>query len=203
MSEVELIATYRELVRLHTQLCDEVARYRNEIHAELAVLFPEFTQVFADPCRPTALALLQLYPSASAMAAASVETLATTLRELAPRNYGEDTAKLLVELAQHSVSRGRATAARASSLKILCDQLQHTQGNLALLAAEIDRLVEGDSGATGLGSVPEFGRHRGSGTTSRMRRCQPFSTHRSGSRLCGARYPGEGERQMERAGQAL
>jgi len=153
----ELIATYRELVRLHTQLGDEVARYRNKIHAELAVLFPEFTQVFADPCRPTALALLQLYPSASAMAAASVETLTATLRELAPRNYGESTARSLVELARHSVSSGRAIAARATSLKILCDQLQQTQRNLALLAAEIDRLLEGDSGARGLGSVPEFG----------------------------------------------
>ena len=35
----ELIATYRELVRLHTQLSDEVARYKNEIQALLAVLF--------------------------------------------------------------------------------------------------------------------------------------------------------------------
>jgi hypothetical protein len=42
----ELIATYRELVRLHTQLADEVARYKNEIQALLAVLFPEFSHVF-------------------------------------------------------------------------------------------------------------------------------------------------------------
>lgn len=55
----ERIATYRELVRLHTQLSDDIARYKNEIHALLAVLFPEFTQVFADPSRPTALGLRQ------------------------------------------------------------------------------------------------------------------------------------------------
>ena len=35
----ELVAAYRELVRLHTQLSDEVARYRNEIHALLVVQF--------------------------------------------------------------------------------------------------------------------------------------------------------------------
>jgi hypothetical protein len=69
----ELIATYRELVRLHTQLSDDVARYKNEVHALLSVLFPEFTQVFADPCRPTALALLKAYPSAQAMLAAGEE----------------------------------------------------------------------------------------------------------------------------------
>jgi len=46
----ELVATYRELVRLHTQLSEEAARYQNQIHALVVVLFPEFTQVFADPC---------------------------------------------------------------------------------------------------------------------------------------------------------
>src|SRR5215469_13951455 len=46
----ELIATYRELVRLHSQLSDDIARYKNEIHALITVLFPEFLQVFADPC---------------------------------------------------------------------------------------------------------------------------------------------------------
>ena len=52
--EVEQVATYRELMRLQKQLSDDVVRYKNEIHALLVVLFPEFTQVFADPTRPTA-----------------------------------------------------------------------------------------------------------------------------------------------------
>jgi len=51
----ELISTYCELERLHSQLADDSARYQNEIQALLVVLFPEFVQVFADPCRPTAL----------------------------------------------------------------------------------------------------------------------------------------------------
>src|SRR5713101_2748380 len=50
----EQVATYRELMRLQHQLSDDVVRYKNEIHALLVVLFPEFTQVFADPTRPTA-----------------------------------------------------------------------------------------------------------------------------------------------------
>src|SRR5207344_2339359 len=100
----------------HTQLSDEAARYKNEIQTLLTVLFPEFTQVFTDPCRVTALALLKLYPSAQAMAAAGVEALAVKLHELAPRHYGRSTAEHLVELAEHSVSTGLAVAARATSL---------------------------------------------------------------------------------------
>ncbi len=153
----DLIATYRELVRLHTQLADEAARYKNEIQALLAVVFPEFSQVFTDPCRATAVALLKLYPSAQAMVAAGVQTIAAKLRELAPRNYGQKTAEQLVTLAEHSVSSGVAVSARASSLKILCDQLEHTQANLAQLEEEIDKLLEVDKGVKGLQSVPEFG----------------------------------------------
>jgi transposase len=153
----DLIATYRELVRLHTQLADEGARYKNEIQALLAVLFPEFSQVFVDPCRSTALALLKLYPSAHAVATAGVETIAAKLHELAPRHYGRKTAEQLVALAEHSVSSGVAISARSTSLKILCDQLEHTQSNLAQLESEIEKLLDADKGAKGLESVPEFG----------------------------------------------
>ena len=145
----DLIATYRELARLQTQLTEDVTRYRNEIHALLQVLFPEISQVFADPCRPTALALLKLYPSAQAFVAAGVETLAAKLHELAPRNYGLHTAQQLVNLAQHPISSGVALSARSTSLKILCDQLEHTQANLLQLEHELENLMKTDTGAKG------------------------------------------------------
>jgi transposase len=153
----ELIATYRELVRLQTHLADEAARYKNEIQALLVVVFPEFGQVFSDPCRATALALLQLYPSAQAIVTAGVETITATLHERAPHNYGRHTAQQLVSLAQRSIGSGVGTSARSTSLKILCDQLVHTQKNLAQLESEIDKLLDTDTGAKGLQSMPEFG----------------------------------------------
>jgi hypothetical protein len=84
----------------------------------------------ASPSRPTALGLLKRYPSAQAMAAAGIQALTTTLHELAPGHFGLKTARRLLQLAQESVSSGVATAARARSLAVLCDQLEHTQTNL-------------------------------------------------------------------------
>ncbi len=153
----EQVATSRELMRLQHQLSDDVGRYKNEIHALLVVLFPEFTQVFVDPTRPTALAVLKRYPSAQAIAQTEVETLGKFLRERAPRHYGRATAQELVRLAKASISSGVAVAARSSSLRILCDQLDHTQQNLEQLQGEIDQLLDQDPKATGLLSVPEFG----------------------------------------------
>jgi transposase len=153
----EQVATYRELLRVHQQLSDDIVRYKNEIHASLVVQFPEFTQVFADPTRPAALAVLKRYPSAQAIVQTSVETLSAFLHELAPRHYGRPTAQILRHLAQTSINSGVAVAARASSLRILCDQLEHTQHNLEELQREIDQFLEQDPKATGMLSVPEFG----------------------------------------------
>src|SRR5260370_1923513 len=144
-------------MRLQQQLSDDVVRYKNEIHALLVVLFPEFTQVFADPTRPTALAVLKRYPSAQAIAQTEVETLGTFLHELAPRHYGRPTAQELVRLAKASISSGVAVAARSSSLRILCDQLDHTQKNLEQLQREIAQLLDQDPKSTGLLVCPGFG----------------------------------------------
>jgi transposase len=154
----ELIATYREVARLHSQLADDSARYQNEIQALLVVLFPEFVQVFADPCRPTALALLKRYPSAQAIVTAGVEALTATLRALAPRHYGRPTAQELVRLASQSAGSLLATGARSLSLRVLCDQLEHTLANLAQVEHELDQLLDRDQGASNLKSTPEFGR---------------------------------------------
>src|SRR5438132_14113980 len=118
----EQVATYRELVRLHTQLSDTAASYQNEIQALVVVLFPEFTQVFADPCLPTALSVLKAFPSAQALVEAGVEPIAVLLHQM-PAHFGRPTAQKLVAFARKSGSSGRAVAGRSMSLRILCDQL--------------------------------------------------------------------------------
>ena len=152
----EQVATYRELVRLHTQLSDTAASYQNEIQALIVVLFPEFTQVFADPCLPTALSVLRAFPSAQALVEAGVEPLFQLLRAQKASHYGRPTAKKLVAKALQSVSSGRARAGRSASLRILCDQLEHTQANLMRLNAEIEQLLNTDPGVKGLQQVKAF-----------------------------------------------
>ena len=153
----ELTATYRELVRLHSNLSDEAARYKNEIQDLLVVLFPEFTQSFKDPTRKTALAVLRAYPSAQAIAAAGVSPITAIFEATAPRNYGPQTADRLVDLVKRSSASPVAVAARGRSLAILTDQLLHTQTNITELEREIEQLLRHDDGATGLQSVPDFG----------------------------------------------
>ncbi len=151
------VVTYRELTRLYQQLTGEVVRYKNEIHALLVVLFPEFTQVFADPSRPSALTVLKAYPSAQAMQEAEPQLLYQLLRDQCPGRYGHKTADKLIHLAQASVSSGVAIGARSSSMSILCDQLEHTQKNLELLQQEIERLLDSDPKARSVLALSELG----------------------------------------------
>ena len=134
-----------------------MARDKNEIQALLVVLFPEFTQVFADPCRLTATAVLQAYPSAKAIRTAGVDAITAILHAKSPRNYGRETARQLIELAEHSVSCDLAVEARSLSLKIWCEQLQHTAAHVAQIEEQIERLLSHDPKIKGLQAVPEFG----------------------------------------------
>ncbi len=153
----EQVAIYRELVRLHTQLSEEAARYQNQIQILVVVLFPEFSQIFADPCGQGALAVLKAYPDARAVAQAGVEAVYQVLRAVPAAHFGRPTAKKLVAAAQVSSSSGRAVSGRASSLRILCDQLEHTQANLKRLEEELEQLITMDPSTKGLQQMPELG----------------------------------------------
>ena len=199
----EQVATYRELVRLHTQLSDTAASYQNEIQALVVVLFPEFTQVKASPCLPTALAVLKAFPSAQALVEAGVEALVQVLRAQPAAHYGRPTAKKLVALANQSVSSGRARAGRSTSLRILCDQLEHTQANLARLNTEIEQLLNTDPGVKGLQQVPEFGPKTLAVLRAELGDVQRFSRIDARDCLWGDGYRDQGERSVERQSQTF
>ncbi len=63
-----------ELVRTRTMLS-------NQLTACLKAYFPEFLDLFGDPDRPVALAVLQTFPTPGALRAASVKRLESFLRE--------------------------------------------------------------------------------------------------------------------------
>jgi transposase len=106
---------------------------------------------------PSALAVLKTYPSAQDIVTAGVEPIDQILRAQTPAHFGRPTAKKLVELARSTASLGRALSGRSASLRVLCDQLDHTQANLARLQAEIEHLIAHDPRVKGLQQLPGFG----------------------------------------------
>jgi transposase len=109
------------------------------------------------PVCPTRSPCGTAYPHAQAIVEAGVEAIYQVLRAQQPPRYGRPTARKLVTLAKLSVRSGRALAGRATSLQILCDQLDHTRANLARLESDLGRLIASDPAGKGLSQVQEFG----------------------------------------------
>jgi transposase len=123
-----------------------VVRYKIEIHALLMVLFPGCTRVFVDPTWPTALLVPQAISECTSLRADGRRDA-----EYVPTRTG---AAPLRAINRASVS-GVALAACSSSLRLLSDQLEHSQTNLSQLQHEVDQLLDQDPKAKGMLSVPE------------------------------------------------
>ena len=80
--------------------------------------------------------MLKAYPDARAVAQAGAEAVSQVLRAVPSAHFGRPTARKLVAAAQTSSRSDRALHGRESHLRILCDQLEHTQANLQRLEKE-------------------------------------------------------------------
>ncbi|HEX9132970.1 MAG TPA: hypothetical protein VF844_11825, partial [Ktedonobacteraceae bacterium] len=188
---------------LHSQLSEQAARFQNQIHALVVVLFPEFTQVFADPCLPTAVAILKTYPSARAMAQAIQGALYALLHAQKHAHSGHPTAKKLLSLASTSGSHGHAEAARSVSLRILCEQLEQTLKQLERVQAELEHLLANDPAVKGLRASPRVWDQDGGGPACGAGGGGTLRTHRPGDCLRWLRCPDQRKRLVERPGEAL
>jgi len=90
----EQIATYREVVRLHAQLSEEVARYQNQIQALVVVLFASrLPRSLPIPACPLRWRCGTAYPHAQLMAQAGVEAVYQVLRAVPATHFGRPTAE--------------------------------------------------------------------------------------------------------------
>jgi len=94
-----------------------------------------------------------------------VEAVSQVLRAVPTAHFGRPTAKKLVAAAQASTGSSRAVSGRGSSLRILCDQLEHTQANLTRLEAELEQLITTDPSTKGLRAYARTGSQDGGGLT--------------------------------------
>jgi hypothetical protein len=109
--------------------------------------------------------VLKVFPHAQAGAEAGVEAVYQVLRAVPTAHFGRPTAKKLVAAAQASTSSGRALNGRASSLRILCDQLEHIQVNLTRLEEELEQLITMDPSTKGEAPDARAGPQDGGGHT--------------------------------------
>jgi transposase len=162
------IASYRELVRLHTHLSDESAGYQNEIQAPsgrpLSRVHPGLRRCLLAERLSRAQNLSQCSGYRDRRSGGGLPGVANPGPSA---RMARPTAKKLVEVARRTASSGRALSARSASLRVLCDQLEQTQANLARLQAEIAHLIAHDPGVKGEAPDPRLW-HQDGGRPARL-----------------------------------
>ena len=149
----ESAARLNGLAQYQLELTEDITRVSNRLTALCDEGFTEFTEVFADPNGPTALAFREKFPTPADVAAASIEELLACRPHTRPGNAG---LVRLRDLAKNSI--GNRNPARLRSLcleqKHLIKRLRSLQADIDVVEAEITEIVENSREGKILTSIP-------------------------------------------------
>jgi transposase len=136
----EVVRRLRGLVRHRYELVSESTQRKNKLTAICDQLFPEFTQIYKDPNKESALTLREKYPTPRAVADASIDDLCATRARHTP---SREKLGLLQKLAAESI--GTHDEARRYSLALeqrqLIAELRLIQKHIGELEEQIDALT--------------------------------------------------------------
>jgi transposase len=135
------------LINERQRLVEDLAGTKNQIHEQLLVCFPEFTQVFADPFAKLALAVLREVPTARCAAGRRALSLARVKAGKKERSLGVEPAGKLIELAKRSIASAREDD-DGKALVFLLDQLELLKKRLASIEQTLANYVEQGKGET-------------------------------------------------------
>lgn len=111
------------------------------LKSTLELVFPEFETLFAQIQSPTALAVLEAFPGPEAMLRATRPRLIKLLREASRSHLGADTADALRRSAKATLGLPLAQGALAREIPLIIAQLRMLQHHLAVIAADMQRLL--------------------------------------------------------------
>jgi transposase len=155
----EVALLLRSLVQHREELSCEATQRRNQLTAICDVLFPEFTQVFKDPNRASALAVRERFPTPATLATASLA--ARRAARVGRRPSDADLARLQ-DLAQASIGApdlGRQRRLILEQAQLIAD-LRFLRTHLEQLDAEIAPIVQHARAGQILLSMPRIGPSR-------------------------------------------
>lgn len=146
----------KQLTRYRSHLVKERTMLKNKATAVCDRLFPELAGAVGGMQSATAKALMRKYATPAAIASTDIRTLERTVREASRGRYGRREAEDLKALAKKSVGVPLAADALAFELKHMVSLVEHLDGEIASLEAEISRILEGST-AELLLSIPGIG----------------------------------------------
>lgn len=134
----EDILVLRNLARFRESLVDSCADYKRQVITILDQVFPEYDSLFSDIFGQSSKAVLKAYGTPEQMVDVNTKSLATLLRKVSKGRHSTDKARKIKELAAQTVGISLCSDAFAFQLKILIEQIEFTEKQVA----EIDQKIE-------------------------------------------------------------
>ena len=147
-AELRYLLSARE--RLSTLRRGVITRVRTS----LDVVFPEFTQVFAEPARRTARAMLRAFPGPEALRAAPRRRVLAVLRRESRNHLGAATYERLLGLAAQTVALPGAQGAMKDELPLLVDRLALYEAQMHIVESAMRAQLAGLPPARALLTIP-------------------------------------------------
>jgi transposase len=133
----------RVLTRDRAELVRTRTMFSNQLIACLKAYFPAFLELFGDPDRPVALAVLQRFPTPAVLRAASVKRLEALLRQQHQPNAAAKAREIHARLTQPTFQVAPVILrAKARLAQTLAQQLRALVVEIEAYAAEIQRILK-------------------------------------------------------------
>lgn len=133
----EAMIELRQLTRLHQSLKESVADLKRQTVAALDQVFPEYDSVFSNTFGESSKAFLKRCPTPEECLSIRVDSLARTLREASRGRLGREKADEIKAAARASCGVGVATSAFSFQIKLLIDQMDFIEGQIAEVESRI------------------------------------------------------------------
>jgi len=156
----------RTLTRQRGFVVAEMANAKKRLGGLVDVLFPTFARHFSDPYGATALAVLEVFPSAQRLADANLKRLNHLISKASHCRLGRDAAQELRQDARGSLARTRSDPGKEYAAQMLVAQIHFFQQQIAGIASRIASLYASLDHA--INTIPGIGPTTGPSILSEM-----------------------------------
>lgn len=163
----EAMLELRNLARFRESLKDSCADYKRQVITVLDQVFPEYDRLFSDMFGESSKAFLKTYGTPEQAIEVHTRSLATLLKKASRGHFGTDKARQIKEAAKNSIGLSWCADAFAFQLRILIEQIEFTEQQIAQLdkriAAHLEKInsvimtIPGVGPATGAIILGEIG----------------------------------------------
>lgn len=138
----EAMIELRQLTRLHQELTESVADLKRQVIVALDQVFPEYDSIFSNTFGESSKAFLRRCPTPEECLAVRADSIAKTLERASHGKLGREKADEIKGVARSSCGISVATSAFSFQIKLLIDQIDFIEGQIAEVEARIREGIE-------------------------------------------------------------